>query len=159
MRQICASVPREVCATVDREVCATVPTEKCADVPREVCETKCEDVFWCKVRSQPCPLLFWSSTVFWRYSTVCSQETSAYSLFPSVRNNFPSHSPVSCFRSATSNLSSSPSKPRAEADTAPSAAPLPSPTAYYKCQYLNKLYPSQLHSRRRFPLFIIYICI
>ena len=57
MRQICASVPREVCTTVDREVCATVPTEKCADVPREVCETKCEDVFWCKVRSQPCPLL------------------------------------------------------------------------------------------------------
>ena len=56
MRQICASVPREVCTTVDREVCATVPTEKCADVPREVCETKCEDVFWCKVRSQPCPL-------------------------------------------------------------------------------------------------------
>ena len=49
MRQICASVPREVCTTVDREVCATVPTEKCADVPREVCETKCEDVFWCKV--------------------------------------------------------------------------------------------------------------
>ena len=51
MRQICAMVPREVCTTVDREVCATVPTEKCADVPREVCETKCEDVFWCKVSS------------------------------------------------------------------------------------------------------------
>ena len=62
MRQICASVPREVCTTVDREVCATVPTEKCADVPREVCETKCEDVFWCKVRSQLCSLLLvsWS---------------------------------------------------------------------------------------------------
>ena len=70
MRQICAMVPREVCNTVDREVCATVPTEKCADVPREVCETKCEDVFWCKVRPQPFPLFL--VLVFWRYSPVCS---------------------------------------------------------------------------------------
>ena len=85
MRQICAMVPREVCTTVDREVCATVPTEKCADVPREVCETKCEDVFWCKVRPQPCPLLLVLNCLASGdigYSPVCSQETSAYSLSP-----------------------------------------------------------------------------
>ena len=68
-------VPREVCTTVDREVCATVPTEKCADVPREVCETKCEDVFWCKVS----PLLLVLNRLLALFSRLLAI------LFPSAR--------------------------------------------------------------------------
>ena len=99
-------VPREVCTTVDREVCATVPTEKCADVPREVCETKCEDVFWCKVS----PLLLVLNRLLAIFSRLFTRNI-AYSLSPVCSQKIPvcSHySPVSCFRCATSNLSSDP---------------------------------------------------